>query len=713
MESRRIKNRKPKNKMKKIISVLTLIMLLPMYLSWAGVKTLTDNKGEFNIFTFKLIPVADDILAIEDSASSPLWLKKKITFSSLDSLFVPKSLFDAHSVLMATTDNTPVKLTIDEESVLGRLTGENIKALTLGVAPGNVMKAPADPGVHTLYGFDNVSNTYKPFTIGTHLSFDQPTSTISATGFQYASFVNVKDPTYGATGDGVTDDTTAIQAACNVGGSVYFPPGTYKISSAITLSVAGTYFGAGKVATNIKTTSATADIFNIQISDVHIKSMGFASFATRTGGYYINAASSNIRFCSVEDFFMDSPFYGIHMTWDGGEIKDGQIFYVVQDGIGINVQGYGGDVISNVTFVGPMTFDYTNDATAEAYAGIYISSCIQMYISNCNFNFFTAGIMFSPDGGGAGVIEAVYITDTVIDQNRYGVYLGTALAGSHIANVQLTNVWSVSNTHKGVIFLTSNGGKIKNTLINNSMVLHNEEEGIYVGSGTSDLRIANSVIAMNGMTYGSGIYLASGVSRFSLIGNKIGATEFVGDNGRYGIEYGGSNTDGTVIGNDMLGNTLGATSGAPATNFVNLGNLTAASGTTFGIPISATSKILGRKTAGAGDAEELSAADVKTILNVLPSTGQTYSAGQRVLGTAYQNTTGKALQVYVTLTSSTVGEASACYVGSTSSPTLYTGMGQIKIADYYENVHCEVPVDWWYIISGGGNLVWDIWTETW
>jgi hypothetical protein len=40
-------------------------------------------------------------------------------------------------------------------------------------------------------------------------------------------------------------------------------------------------------------------------------------------------------------------------------------------------------------------------------------------------------------------------------------------------------------------------------------------------------------------------------------------------------------------------------------------------------------------------------------------------------------------------------------------------MGQIKIAAYYENVHCEVPVDWWYIISGGGNLVWDIWTETW
>lgn len=60
-----------------------------------------------------------------------------------------------------------------------------------------------------------------------------------------AEMVSVKD--FGATGDGVTDDTTAITAAITAvsttGGGVLFPPGTYCVSSTITL-------GNGDAATN-------------------------------------------------------------------------------------------------------------------------------------------------------------------------------------------------------------------------------------------------------------------------------------------------------------------------------------------------------------------------------------------------------------------------------------------------------------------------------
>lgn len=45
--------------------------------------------------------------------------------------------------------------------------------------------------------------------------------------------VNVKD--FGAVGDGVADDTAAIQSAINAGGNVDFPAGTYKITSPLTV----------------------------------------------------------------------------------------------------------------------------------------------------------------------------------------------------------------------------------------------------------------------------------------------------------------------------------------------------------------------------------------------------------------------------------------------------------------------------------------------
>ncbi len=61
--------------------------------------------------------------------------------------------------------------------------------------------------------------------------------------------VNVKDPAYGAKGDGVADDAAAITAALAAlpagGGDVFFPAGTYKHSTTIALTDGQRLIGGG------------------------------------------------------------------------------------------------------------------------------------------------------------------------------------------------------------------------------------------------------------------------------------------------------------------------------------------------------------------------------------------------------------------------------------------------------------------------------------
>lgn len=79
-----------------------------------------------------------------DSSANPEILKRytvtygwvsivsvNITTGAFDAIgFVPESLFDANTILAATSDNTPAAVTVAEQRILGRKTGGNIAALT-------------------------------------------------------------------------------------------------------------------------------------------------------------------------------------------------------------------------------------------------------------------------------------------------------------------------------------------------------------------------------------------------------------------------------------------------------------------------------------------------------------------------------------------------------------------------------------------------------
>ena len=93
-------------------------------------------------------------------------------------------------------------------------------------------------------------------------------------------WVSVKD--FGAVGDGVTDDTAAIQAALNAAAHVNVPAGTYRVTSSIVLNSGNHLIGAGQSSTTIQSgvignslfkTTASAAAF-IRLTDMTLQGNG-------------------------------------------------------------------------------------------------------------------------------------------------------------------------------------------------------------------------------------------------------------------------------------------------------------------------------------------------------------------------------------------------------------------------------------------------------
>jgi hypothetical protein len=119
--------------------------------------------------------------------------------------------------------------------------------------------------------------------------------------------VSVKD--FGAIGNGVADDTAAIQAAINTGQPVYMPKGTYKITSPLYADNDAIINGAGSSYTIILKTTTTAGT-------------GSNTFSTATDSYVKNA----IIICRHAN---DGYTYGVELS--GVQLKsDG---WIVEYGI--------------------------------------------------------------------------------------------------------------------------------------------------------------------------------------------------------------------------------------------------------------------------------------------------------------------------------------------------------------------------------------------
>lgn len=227
-------------------------------------------------------------------------------------------------------------------------------------------------------------------------------------------FTNVKDPAYGATGDGVTDDTTAILAATTAaaGGVVFFPPGTYKID---TLSLSGiniNWWGCGAAVSII---SGTTDSSLIELTNntntgwKNFRGLSFTSSGTYDRLFFLEE-NQNVSFVSCVFDASQCTADAIACSASAGLAK-----YILTD--------------CDVTLGASTVRGIYNQA---ANGGRHLS------VNGCNFkvpagftgliidgaNFIVEGCRFDASAVVAGTYRAINAEDATVAGRYVGVFTG-------------------------------------------------------------------------------------------------------------------------------------------------------------------------------------------------------------------------------------------------------------------------------------------------
>jgi len=129
--------------------------------------------------------------------------------------------------------------------------------------------------------------------------------------------VSVKD--FGAVGDGVTDDTAAIQAAINAsvsGGNLFFPIGAYVITSTLTVTKNISFNGEDKFLSYIKWSISTLIAISVDtVSPATFEKLGFRCTVPATiggVGIKLNSTSTQNAYSRINNCFFENCYIGIY-----------------------------------------------------------------------------------------------------------------------------------------------------------------------------------------------------------------------------------------------------------------------------------------------------------------------------------------------------------------------------------------------------------------
>jgi len=361
---------------------------------------------------------------------------------------------------------------------------------------------------------------------------------------------------YGATGDGSTDDTSAVQSAidaaeANSGGIVYFPPGSYAVTG---LSIGADYVelqgdGASSIIKMTSATGDTVDIDNAATRDfIAIRKLRFAPSVTRSSGAEIDA--DNFAIITLEDLWF---------TGGGGKINSC-----------IDLGRTGGDsVVAFVTNIRADTFSRF----------IYVVRVIDLWVAKCSTDANAAGSNSVVIDGGvesSGWVECDFVNSAnndasgtgycltirasdysttpprfnnfqqcFFDSHQYGLH---ATAGKDISFI---GCWFSARPQEGALV---NNANCENFVFDSCRFENCGTHGLFLNAGSNHQVIDCSSISNNQQSGGADGFVVDNVSGLLLTGNSSYNRGSFGGTQRYGLNIGASMTNFIVKNNDFRNN---------------------------------------------------------------------------------------------------------------------------------------------------------------
>lgn len=385
--------------------------------------------------------------------------------------------------------------------------------------------------------------------------------TFRTLGDRFGEIVNVVD--FGADRTGASDATGSINAALtrlpSTGGCIWFPPGTYQVSSAISIGKNNVWIAGIPNASIIRTSSSSADIFSITGGFGGVYGLSFTSSVTRNAGHYISVVSPATR-VRLEKLRMENAFVGTYINNVSSLTIDDTFILNCIPGAGVGVYIDGGFDL-RITKL-------TMDAPSQIAAGIYVGSCGDLLIDQCAIIHGGNDLFVVPGPG--QVCVSIYAQNSFFDTSNTGVYL--LANGGVIGRCRFIGCWTSSATGNDFLAATTNGGRVDGILIDSHQAFLNSANGVaFADAGCKNVMIKSCQAAQNGL---GGITLSGPVSGFIISGNMSGAGYggFSGNADGIFLDAGCSN--GLVKDNVLIGNGTNL-AGQPQSNVIIRDNILA------------------------------------------------------------------------------------------------------------------------------------------